>query len=60
MMLKGFYEYGECVMGSIRITFDIDGWTFEAKFQIIEVDTSLNALLGSSYIHEHCMVPSSL
>ena len=37
-------------MGTITLAFEIDGWTTEAKFHIIDVEISFNILLGQPWI----------
>lgn len=46
MVLKGFDKFSERAIGTITLTFGIDGWASKAKFYIIDVDTSFNVLLG--------------
>lgn len=60
MMLRGFNEQGERALGSITLLLRIGDFQTEAKFNIIDSETSFNALLGRPWLHEHRMVPSSL
>ena len=50
MTLKGFNESSEKAMGTITLAFEIDGWATEAKFHIIDAETSFNILLGWLWI----------
>lgn len=45
MLLKGFIESSERALGSITHAFEIDGWTFEIEFHIININNSFNSLL---------------
>ena len=60
MLLRGFNEKGERALGSITLMLEIGELKIEAKFHIIDSETSFNALLGRPWLHEYRMVPSSL
>lgn len=58
MTLKGFNKKYWVFLSSIYLLFKIDGWKTEAKFHVIVVGISYNALLGRPKIHENNVVPS--
>ena len=55
IMLKRFNESSEKAMRTITLAFEIDGWTTEAKYHIINAETSFNILLGRPWIDPHFM-----
>lgn len=59
-MLRGFNEKGEKALGSITLPLQFGDLRTEAKFHIIDSDTSYNALIGRPWIHEYRMIPSTL
>ncbi|NAU33234.1 retroviral-like aspartic protease [Klebsiella pneumoniae] len=60
MMLRGFNDKGQRALGSVTLLLEIGELKTEAKFHIIDSETSFNALLGRPWLHEYRMVPSSL
>ncbi|KAI0494874.1 hypothetical protein KFK09_025020 [Dendrobium nobile] len=60
IMLKGFNDQGQRALGSITLPLRFGDLLTEAKFHVIEADTSYKALLGRPWIHEYGMVPSTL
>ncbi|NAU84042.1 retroviral-like aspartic protease, partial [Klebsiella pneumoniae] len=60
IMLKGFNDKGQRALGSITLPLQFGELRTEAKFHVIDADTSYKALLGRPWIHEHEMIPSTL
>lgn len=59
-MLHGFNEKGQKTLGSITLPLQFDEFQTEAKFHVIDANTSFRALLGRPWLHEYEMVPSTL
>ena len=47
-------------LGSVNLTIQMGPAEFEAKFQVLDIDTSYNLLLGRPIIHMAGAVPSTL
>ncbi|XP_020596600.1 uncharacterized protein LOC110036489 [Phalaenopsis equestris] len=59
-MLNGFNKKGQKTLGSITLPLQFGDFKSEAKFHVIDGNTSYRALLGRPWIHEYGMVPSTL
>nr|XP_025885529.1 uncharacterized protein LOC104645638 [Solanum lycopersicum] len=47
-------------LGAVNLTIQMGPAEFEAKFQVLDIDTSYNFLLGRPFIHAAGAVPSTL
>ena len=47
-------------LGAVNLTIQMAPTEFEAKFQVLDIDTSYNLLLGRPFIHMAGAVPSTL
>ena len=47
-------------LGAVNLTLQMGPTEFVAKFQVLDIDTSYNLLLGSPFIHMAGAVPSTL
>ncbi|XP_069149209.1 uncharacterized protein [Solanum lycopersicum] len=47
-------------LGAVNLTIQMGPTEFEAKFQVLDIDTSYNLLLGRPFIHAARAVPSTL
>ena len=47
-------------LGVVNLTLQTGPAEFEAKFQVLDIDTSYNLLLGRPFIHMDGAVPSTL
>ena len=47
-------------LGAVNLTLQMGPTEFEAKFQVLDIDTSYNLLLGRPFIHMAEAVPSTL
>ena len=47
-------------LGAVNLTIQMGPAEFEAKFQVLDIDTSYNLLLGRPFIHMAGAVPSTL
>ena len=47
-------------LGAVNLTLQMGPVEFNAKFQVLDIDTSYNLLLGRSFIHMDGAVPSTL
>nr|XP_025888854.1 uncharacterized protein LOC104649327 [Solanum lycopersicum] len=47
-------------LGAVNLTIQMGPMEFEAKFQVLDIDTSYNLLLGRQFIHMAGSVPSTL
>ncbi|XP_069146002.1 uncharacterized protein [Solanum lycopersicum] len=48
------------ILGAVNLTIQMGPIKFEVKFQVLDIDTSYNFLLGRSFIHMAGAVPSTL
>ncbi|NAV33015.1 retroviral-like aspartic protease, partial [Klebsiella pneumoniae] len=53
MTLRGFNEKRKKALGAVTLLLEVGGLRIEAKFHIIDSETSFNALLGRPWIHEY-------
>ena len=47
-------------LGAVNLTLQMGPTEFDAKFQVLDIDTSYNLFLGSPFIHMDGVVPSTL
>ena len=47
-------------LGPVNLTIQMSPAKFEAKFQVLDIDTNYNLLLGRPFIHMTGVVPSTL
>ncbi|XP_069150856.1 uncharacterized protein [Solanum lycopersicum] len=47
-------------LGAVNLTIQMGPAKFEAKFQVLDIDTSYNLLLGRPFIHMDGAIPSTL
>ena len=47
-------------LGAVNLTLQMGPTEFDAKFQVLDIDTSYNLLLGRPFIHMAGAVPSTL
>ncbi|XP_069145633.1 uncharacterized protein [Solanum lycopersicum] len=47
-------------LGAVNLTIQMGPTEFEAKFQVLDIDTSYNLLLGRPFIHMAGAIPSTL
>ena len=47
-------------LGAVNLTIQMGPVEFEAKFQVLDIDTNYNLLLGRPFIHMTGVVPSTL
>ena len=59
-IVKAYDSTRREVLGTATMEVDIGPVTVTASFQVIDVPTSFNLLLGRPWIHQHKAVPSSL
>ncbi|KAL0411441.1 UNVERIFIED_CONTAM: hypothetical protein Slati_3733800 [Sesamum latifolium] len=60
LMIQGFNQGGQRVIGVIRMELLIDDMVSTALFHVIDAKTSYNMLLGRPWLHENAVVPSTL
>lgn len=60
LMVHGFNEKGQKTIGSFVLPFQFGELCTEAKFNILDADTSFKALLGRPWLHENGLVPSTM
>ncbi|XP_027181897.1 uncharacterized protein LOC113780281 [Coffea eugenioides] len=60
LMIQGFNQGGQRVIGLIRFELLISELFSSALFHIIDTRTSYNMLLGRPWIHENEIIPSNL
>ncbi|KAL0413497.1 UNVERIFIED_CONTAM: hypothetical protein Sradi_1551400 [Sesamum radiatum] len=59
LMIQGFNQGGQRVVGIIRMQLTIEDMVSTALFHVIDAKTSYNMLLGCSWLHENAVVPST-
>ena len=47
-------------LGAVNLTLQMGPTEFDAKFQVLDIDTSYNLLFGRPFIHMAGAVPSTL
>nr|XP_027100429.1 uncharacterized protein LOC113719420 [Coffea arabica] len=60
LMIQGFNQGGQRVLGSLNLEIVIDDMSFRALLYVIDAKTTYNVLLGRPWIHENGVVPSTL
>ncbi|KAI5348893.1 hypothetical protein L3X38_001780 [Prunus dulcis] len=60
LMIQGFNQGGQRVMGIIKIELVIGDLKSNTLFHVIDAKTSYNLLFGRPWVHENGKVPSTL
>ena len=60
LIIQGFNQHGQRALGKVRLEFFIDDMESNALFQVIDVDSTYNMLLGRPWMHQNGMVSSRL
>ncbi|GFZ19588.1 hypothetical protein Acr_28g0002930 [Actinidia rufa] len=60
LMIQGFNQGGQRVVGVLHLDLLIDDMTSNALFHVINSNTSYNMMLGRSWLHKNSVVPSTL
>jgi hypothetical protein len=58
--IHGFNQNSQRALGAVNLALNFGALKTEIKFYIIDADTSYKALLGRPWLHEQCMVASTL
>ncbi|XP_069146122.1 uncharacterized protein [Solanum lycopersicum] len=58
--VRAFDSVQRDTLGAVNLTIQMAPVEFEAKFQVLDIDTSYNLLLGRPFIHMAGAVPSTL
>ncbi|XP_015068884.1 uncharacterized protein LOC107013502 [Solanum pennellii] len=58
--VRAFNGVQRDTLGAVNLTIQMGPAEFEAKFQVLDIDTSYNLLLGRPFIHLDGAVPSTL
>ncbi|XP_020082008.1 uncharacterized protein LOC109705667 [Ananas comosus] len=60
IVIQGFNQHSQKALGSIILPIKFGALRTEAKFYVINADTSYKALMGRPWLHEYNVVPSTL
>ncbi|XP_020080518.1 uncharacterized protein LOC109704178 [Ananas comosus] len=60
VVIQGFNQHSQKALGSITLPIRFGKLQTEAKFYVINADTSYKALLGRPWLHKYHIVPSTL
>ena len=58
--VRAFNGVQRDTLGAVNLTIQMGPTEFKAKFQVLDIDTSYNFLLGRPFIHAAGAVPSTL
>lgn len=58
--IHGFNQNSQRALGAVTLPITIGKFKTEAKFYVIDAETSYKALLGRPWLHENYVVPSTL
>lgn len=58
--IQGFDQNSQKALGAITLPISVGRFKTQAKFYIINIETSYKALLGRPWLHENFVVPSTL